>query len=87
MTSIKSIEAFYQVVYDLIEKLKKGNEHIYAKKLDDALSISTVVTEILFGLRIEILLILRDRETVDRLGIEQEANEAVDYLNRVLNYK
>lgn len=69
----------------IVKILKDNGEFIYSRKLANAIVDRNEIPLFVGQLRLELLLLLRDRHTVDKLGIEKQLNDLVDYLNSILD--
>lgn len=80
---IQSNTHLYQEINKIIAVLKQSGEIVYAKKLDDALSVSTVPSEVLGELRI-VLLELNETKLLDELKVKIAVNDSLKYINTIL---
>ena len=80
---IQSNKDLYQSINKIVGVLKKANQLRYAKQLEEALSISTVPSEVLGETRI-VLEELEHTELIDNLGIRSDVKLSLEYLNRIL---
>lgn len=80
---IESNVALYQKINIIISVLISSRNEIYAKKLSDALSISTIPSEILGETRL-VLEKLNKTELPKLLGIGNDIEESLKYLNKIL---
>lgn len=82
---IQSNKDLYRSINEIIKTLKSAGKNKYASQLEEALSISTVPSEVLGEIRIA-LVKLNNSEFPKQLGIENEIQMALDYLDRILQY-
>lgn len=80
---IQSNKDLYQSINKIILLLRAGGRSSYVKQLEDALSISTVPSEILGETRI-VLEKLAFSEFVENIEIKQEVNASLSYINSIL---
>ena len=80
---IQTNKQLYQNINEIIEVLKKANKKDDVIKLEDALTISTVSSEVLGSLRL-VLVDLNSANFVAQLGIQNRIIDALDYLNLIL---
>ncbi len=80
---IQSNKALYQEINDMIDVLKASGEQEFSRKLSDALSISTVPSEILGESRLAIVE-LSKTDLPERLNIQSKIDESLTYLNKIL---
>lgn len=80
---IQSNKDLYQEINNIIEVLKSSNDQVFSQKLDDALSISTIPTEILGECRLT-LLELKKTNLPEKLNIKNDIEELLRYLNQIL---
>ena len=80
---IQSNKKLYKNINEIIWILRRAHHFSYAKQLEDALSISTVPSEVLGEIRIA-LKELERAEFIDNLKIRSDIKESLDYLNNIL---
>lgn len=80
---IQSNNRLYQEINEIIAVLKQSGEVKYASKLENALSISTIPSEILGELRIA-LLDLKKSNLSEELKIKGAINESLNYIDAIL---
>ena len=80
---IQSNKDLYQNINKIIAELKKAGQLEYAKQLEDALSISTIPSEVLGETRLA-LENLENANFVDNLNIRLDIKLSLEYLNRIL---
>lgn len=80
---IQSNKALYQEINSIIEILNSSGNKEYAQKLSNALSISTVPSEVLGESRL-VLKELSETALPIKLNISTKLEEALKYLNRIL---
>ena len=80
---IQSNIALYQRINSIIDVLVSSHNKDYAQKLSDALSISTVPSEILGETRL-VLEALNKTELPKLLNIKNDIEESLQYLNKIL---
>jgi hypothetical protein len=73
----------FAVVRSLGEELQRNGETQWSKALTDALLISSAPGEILGETRSQLRLILAS-EVADKLDLQRQISEAIDYLNETL---
>ena len=80
---IQSNKDLYLHINKIIDVLKKAGQFSYAKQLEDALSISTVPSEVL-GETLLALKSLQRAEFIDKLTIKTDINLSLEYLHKIL---
>jgi hypothetical protein len=80
---IKSNKDLYQEINNIIEVLKSSGDKVFSQKLTDALSISTIPTEILGESRLA-LMELYKTELSKKLNIKNNIEESLRYLDQIL---
>jgi len=80
---IQSNKALYQEINSIINALKASGDIQFAKKLSNALSISTIPSEILGESRLA-LEELSKTDLPKKLNIESKVSETLNYLNTIL---
>lgn len=80
---IQSNKDLYQKINKIIEVLKSSGDQRFSQKLSDALSISTIPSEILGESRLAIFE-LKKTDLPEQLNIKNEVEESLQYLNRIL---
>lgn len=80
---IQTNKQLYQNINEIIVVLKKTNRKDYVTRLEDALAISTVTSEILGTLRL-VLVDLSKAEFISHLSIQNKIIESLDYLDNIL---
>lgn len=79
---IQSNKDLYQEINTITEILKSSGNDEYAKKLEDALSISTVPSEVLGETRL-VLESLNGTKLPEQLSIRNQVEDALNYLNSI----
>ena len=79
---IQSNKALYQEINSIIDILKGLGKEEFAQKLADALSVSTIPSEILGESRIALEELSRT-ELPDQLNIQTKIDESLKYLNEM----
>lgn len=80
---IQSNKSLYHEINSIMDILKLSGNDAFAKKLEDALTISTVTSEVLGELRLA-LESLDSTKIPDQLGIKSNVVDALLYLNKVM---
>ena len=79
---IQSNKDLYQKINEIIDTLKNAGHNVAASQLEEALSISTVPSEVLGETRMA-LMDINSSELPKQLNIENEIQAALDYLNGI----
>jgi hypothetical protein len=80
---IQSNKDLYQEINIIVEILKSSGNDEFAKKIEDALSISTVPSEVLGETRL-VLESLNSTKLPEQLNIKNQVENALNYLNKIL---
>ena len=80
---IQSNKALYQEINSIVKTLKLSGNEDYAKKFEDALSISTIPSEVLGETRM-VLVTLNGTRLPGQLKIRSQIEAVLNYLNYIL---
>ena len=80
---IQSNRDLYQNLNEIIRILNLSGEQEQAKQLEDALSISTVPSEVLGETRL-VLINLKNTKLIEKLNLKIKIEKILQYLNSVL---
>lgn len=80
---IQSNKDLYQEINIIVGVLKLSGNNEFAEKLENALSISTVPSEVLGETRL-VLENLSSTKLPEHLGIKSQVEDALNYLNKIL---
>lgn len=80
---IQSNKDLYQEINIIVGILRSSGNDEFAKKLEDALSISTVPSEVLGEARL-VLESLNSTKLPEQLSIKKQIEDALSYLNKIL---